>query len=177
MDDNEFKLIMQAKRDNPQALATLLQLNYAKVYRYLLKLTMDNQAAQDITQDVMERAIVHIKSFDPARAKLSTWLIAMARNKWLDEVRRQKRTETPLTKSQDWEHTADPYVELLRQDELMNALQRVKPDMRTPITMCYMLGYSYDDISNHMKIPLGTVKSRISNGLKQLKRELERNET
>jgi RNA polymerase sigma-70 factor, ECF subfamily len=53
----EQSLVLQAKLGNTQALATLLQMNYAAVLRTLVKLTMDPRTAEDATQDAMERAI------------------------------------------------------------------------------------------------------------------------
>jgi RNA polymerase sigma-70 factor, ECF subfamily len=177
-EENEQALITQAKLGSSQALATLLQANYAVVYRYLLKLTVDPQAAEDAAQDAMERAIRNFQTFDPSKAKLSTWMITIARNRWLDELRKNKWL-TPLVETDDIDssNVQDPLGEIIEQKELLQALNRMDAKARTPITMCYMLGYSYDEIAKFMKIPLGTVKSRISNGIKQLRRELGKNET
>lgn len=176
-EDNELALVDQARRGSSQALATLLQANYAIVYRFLVKLTMDSRAAEDAAQNSMERAIRSFQSFDPQKAKFSTWLITIARNCWLDDVRKNKRLQPlDMTAAGISDKTHDPYSGLIEQDDLLNALGKVDPKARTPITMCYVLGYSYDEISGYMKIPLGTVKSRISNGIKQLRKELGRYE-
>lgn len=175
--DNERSLADEAKRGSAQALATLLQMNYTVVYRYLVKLTMDARAAEDAAQDAMERAIRSFASYDPDRAKFSTWLVAIARNSWLDTVRKGKRLHPmPENMNEDAAGARDPYAELIEGDELLGALRRLDPKARTPLTMCYVLGYSYEEIAKHMKIPLGTVKSRISNTLKRLRRELGEDE-
>jgi RNA polymerase sigma-70 factor, ECF subfamily len=176
-EDNEQELVTQAKRGSAQALATLLQINYTVVYRYLVKLTMDARAAEDASQDAMERAIRSFQSFDPSKARFSTWLIAIARNRWLDEIRKNKRIQ-PMAESQPEESVkaGDQYSELIERDELLAALSKLDAKARTPVTMCYLLGYSYDEVAGAMKIPLGTVKSRISNAVRQLRKELSRNE-
>lgn len=177
-EDNERELVAQAKRGSAQALATLLQMNYAVVYRYLVKLTLNARTAEDAAQDAMERAIRNFQSFDPAKARVSTWLIAIAKNRWLDEVRKNKRIQ-PMAEdlAEDPGQTCNPYTEFIERDELLAALSKLDAKARTPVTMCYILGYSYDEIARNMKIPLGTVKSRISNAVKQLRKELVKNET
>ena len=173
IEDNELALVAQARHGDAQALATLLQMNYAVVFRFLVKLTMDARAAEDATQDAMERAVKSFQSFDPMKAKFSTWLVAIARNSWLDEVRKGKRTRPLETGRLDGEEpTNDPYAALIESDGLLRALNGMDPKARTPVTMYHVLGYSYEEIARSMRIPLGTVKSRISNGIKQLRKEL-----
>jgi RNA polymerase sigma-70 factor, ECF subfamily len=171
-DENELALLAEARRGSAQALATLLQANYAVVYRYLVKLTMDTHAAEDAAQDAMERAIRSFGAFDPQRSKFSTWLITIARNRWLDEIRKKKRIQPLADTDLDTISAPDAFAELIENDDLLKALGSLSPNARTPVTMSYVLGYSYEEIAGHMKIPLGTVKSRISNAMKQLRKEL-----
>ena len=175
-EDQELALVAQARRGSAQALATLLQANYDVLYRYLVKLTMNPGVAEDVAQDAMERAVRSFASFDPDKARFSTWLIAVARNRWLDEVRRDRRLQ-PLP-DEPWGLPApgDQYTELIQRDELLGALAQLDVRARTPITLRYLLGYSNDEIAGFLRIPLGTVKSRISNALRQLRKELNRNE-
>lgn len=175
-EDQELALVVQARRGSSQALATLLQANYDVLYRYLVKLTMSPGAAEDVAQDAMERAVRSFASFDPDKARFSTWLIAVARNRWLDELRRNRRLQPLPEAAEDTPAAQDPYSELIQRDELLNALGHLNIRARTPITMRYLLGYSNDEIAGFLKIPLGTVKSRIFNALKQLRKELDRND-
>lgn len=171
-DETEQSLLADAGRGSAQALATLLQANYAVVYRYLVKLTMNPHAAEDAAQDAMERAIRNFRSFDPAKAKFSTWLITIARNRWLDEVRKNKRVLPLIDSAKEAEQAPDAFTEIIESDDLLKALSRLDTKARTPVTMSYVLGYSYEEIAGHLHIPLGTVKSRISNAVKQLRKEM-----
>jgi RNA polymerase sigma-70 factor (ECF subfamily) len=168
----ERTLISEAKDGSAQALATLLQMNYAAVYRTLVKLTMDPRAAQDATQDAMERAIRNIRAYDPDKAKFSTWLVTIARNRWLDEVRKNRRTK-PLAEGDGVENPYDPFVEIIRNSELLSALAGMDPKARAPVSMRFLMDMSYEEIAREMRIPLGTVKSRIFNGIRQLRKELK----
>jgi RNA polymerase sigma-70 factor (ECF subfamily) len=172
--DNERALVREARLGSAQAFATLLQLNYEAVYRTLVKMTLDPRAAQDAVQDAMESAIRHFQSYDPDKARFSTWLVAVARNRWLDGIRKNRRL-IPLKSIERGEAAAaapDALAETVEKNETLSALGRLKPEVRTPIAMSYLLGYSQEEIAKEMKIPLGTVKSRIFNGLKSLRKEL-----
>lgn len=176
-EDNELELVREARRGSAQALATLLQMNYDVVYRTLVKLTMDPRAAEDAAQDAMESAIRSFQSYDPEKAKFSTWLVAIARNRWLDGIRKNRRLRSLADAESGNNKTAhDPFAEVIENDELLSALGRMEPDARAPITMSYLLGYSYEEIAREMRIPLGTVKSRIFNGIRRLRKELGRDE-
>lgn len=173
-DGQERELIVRAQGGNAQAMATLLQANYAVVFRTMVKLTLDAHAAEDATQDAMERAVRLIRTFDPAKARFSTWLVTIARNRWIDGVRKNRRLVRPVELREDvGEERKNPFDGVVEADALLRALKRLDGKTRTPVTMCYLLGYSYREIADAMKIPLGTVKSRISNGIKLLRKEIE----
>jgi RNA polymerase sigma-70 factor (ECF subfamily) len=172
-EEDERLLAFQAQRGSAQALATLLQASYTAVYRTLLKLTMDAQAAEDATQDAMERAVRRFSAYDPDKARFTTWLVAIARNRWVDSIRRDRRIR-PLadTMPKVADNANDPFTAIVESDALLSALRRLGPKARAPVAMSYLLGYTHEEIAQAMRIPLGTVKSRIFNGLRQLRKEM-----
>lgn len=170
----EQDLILSAQDDNSYALAQLLQDNYVLVLKYLIKLTLNEHDAKDLTQDVMVNAVKNIKSFDNSKASFLTWLIAIAKNLWLDSVRKKKVREKFFKKSKEnFEELSTNQVDtFIENEEVLRALKTLSDKVRIPIIMHYNLGYSYEEIAKHLKIPIGTVKSRISNGVKTLRKEL-----
>lgn len=170
----EQDLIFSAQDDNSYALAQLLQDNHIFVLKYLIKLTLNEHDAKDLTQDVMVKAIKNIKSFDNSKASFSTWLIAIAKNLWLDSVRKKNVREKFFKKSKEnfQEVSINQVDSFIENEEVLRALKTLSDKVRIPIIMQYNLGYSYEEIAKHLKIPIGTVKSRISNGVKTLRKEL-----
>ena len=75
----EQDLIFSAQNGSSYALAQLLQDNYSIVLKYLIKLTLNEHDAEDLTQDVIVKAIKNINSFDSSKASFSTWLITIAK--------------------------------------------------------------------------------------------------
>jgi RNA polymerase sigma-70 factor, ECF subfamily len=173
----EMQLVREAQNGGDYALARLLQENYAVVFRFMRKLTLDPQLAADVTQDCMERAIEKFSLFDPQKSAFSTWLITIAKNLWIEECRRSGRRRKLSEKYADfYTPTADTTTEFEQNDELSCAIKALDNKHRVPLLMKHAGGYSYEEIARALKIPLGTVKSRISNGIKILKKELENND-
>lgn len=164
--------IRLAVRGDERALARLLQANYAMLYRYMLKVTMNKALAEDLVQETMLKAIERIGSFQ-AKAKFSTWLIAIATRLYMDEMRRKGRERKWQTDEQALQ--AIRFEAAIAREEwphALDALAGLPPDVRVPILLKYYYGYAYEEIAQWLDIPLGTVKSRLHNGLNRLRKEL-----
>ena len=83
---DEAQLIKYAKKGDKEALNTLLSNNYPIFKGYVIKMTGDTNLAQDITQETLLKAIMHLHNFIP-KAKFSTWLIKIATNLFKDYLR------------------------------------------------------------------------------------------
>ena len=170
-------LMDEARRGNRQSLARLLYENYDMVFKYMIKFTMNKNIAEDIVQETMVRAIEKFELFDPGKAKFSTWLISIAQNLYLDNIRKKKREnlyveadtypdklyDLTIEHNEDWERVLD-------------ALAGLPDESRFPLVLKHYYGYSLEEIARLMSIPLGTVKSRIHNAIKNIRKELKEDE-
>jgi RNA polymerase sigma-70 factor (ECF subfamily) len=109
---------------------------------------------------------------------LEGWLSRITTNAFLDRVRKQKRRPTQaLPEDPDRVIEGSPGVEAeLAQRDLPDHLQRLladlPPDFRAPVILKDVLGYSYEEIAEHLDVPIGTVRSRIHRGRARLKEAL-----
>lgn len=178
--EQELVLINEAKNGGDFALAQLLRQHYNAVYRYLCGLTLDPQVAGDVTQDCMERVIEKLALYDPEKSAFETWVIAIAKNLWIEECRRGGRRRRLFERYAETlapeESSRSTVEEAEQKDTLLTAVRRLDPRQRVPVLMKHTGGYSYEEIAHALKIPVGTVKSRIANGIKALKKELERDD-
>lgn len=173
----EQELIVRAKNGNKEALARLLQCNYEIVFKYLIKFTLDLNTAEDITQDTMLRAIEKFDKYIQEKSKFSSWLITIAQNIYLDLIRKNKTKKKYLAEGDVLESLilkTEIYDDTWKR--ILEVLSKLNEDTRFPIILKHYYGYSYEEIAKKMKIMVGTVKSRIHNGLKVLKKEMETNE-
>lgn len=167
MDDEA--LIACARNGDAASLALLLQRHYLAVKKYLITITFSPDMAEDLTQETMIRAIQRLIQYT-GKAKFSTWLISIATNLYMDRLRRARRErkilEPPAPAPPD--HGYDP-----EWADLMQRLRSLPRDIALPIVLKHYYGYSYEEIAGLMSIPVGTVKSRIHNGIRMLRKEVE----
>lgn len=167
-------LIEEARSGNRHSLARLLHENYEMVFKYLIKFTLNKCLAEDLVQETMVRAIEKFQLFDPGKAKFSTWLVAIAQNLYLDGIRKKKREQKHIREELQLEDLYDIQKEHDEDwDRVLDALSRMPEESRIPLVLKYYHGYSLEEIARMMSIPVGTVKSRIHNAVKTVRRELE----
>lgn len=170
----EEHLIDEARNGNRHSLARLLHDNYEMVFRYLIKYTMDRNTAEELVQETMVRAIEKFELYEPGKAKFSTWLIAVAQNIFLDSLRKKKREQKYLHEELQFEDLYDIPAEHDEElERVLEALARLPAESRFPLLLKHYHGYSLEEIAAMMSIPLGTVKSRIHNAIRAVRKELE----
>jgi RNA polymerase sigma-70 factor (ECF subfamily) len=170
--EDESMLIEQAKSGDHVALSVLLQKNYAFLVKNLIKITFDPAIAEDLAQETMLRAIEKIRLYN-GQSKFSSWLITIATRLFIDHKRKEKRERL-------WQEQEGALRRMRWHYEQMNeewplaleALGKISEEIRIPIVMKHYYGYSLEEISDLLGIPIGTVKSRIHNGLKHIRREI-----
>lgn len=172
----EKDLIVAAKRGDQLAFAKLFQENYSFLVKYLIKVTMDKETSQDIAQETMVKCMEKIHLYN-GKAKFSSWLISIATNLFIDQRRRNKRQINWEIQEQSIRKTKW-HMESHNEEwnDVLAALGRLKDDVRIPIILKHYYGYSYDEIGQMMKVSPGTIKSRIHNGLQEVRKELKINE-
>ncbi|WP_088069896.1 RNA polymerase sigma factor SigY [Gottfriedia luciferensis] len=176
-DLEELEIIKYAQQGDPEAFAKLFQTHYSFLYKYVLKMTLNKQTAEDLVQDTMLKGYDNIRKYN-GQSKFSTWLMTIATRLYLDQQRKKKRewfwqkNETDeLSRSLNWQLTYKGF----EWSDVMEGFEKLKSDVRTAILLKHYYGYTNEEIGNMMGIREGTVKSRIHNGMKELRKELMQN--
>lgn len=171
---DEKELLEEARRGSRMALNRLLTDNYKIVLGYTTKMTGDASLAQDITQETMLKAVLNIKKFNPA-AKFSSWLIKISTNLYRDNLRKDKRN---VLIDKDMESGEPGPEELalsnIRYKEIMDVLQKLSYEKRAVFILKHYHGYKYEEIAEILNCPVGTVRSRLHNCIKEVIAEIER---
>ncbi len=155
-----------------------------QAYSLARRITGGAGGAEEATQDAFLSLWRGASSFDPQRATLATWLLALVRYRSIDWVRRA----TPRALLQDLTEGAAERIEaperteeqVLASDEHNRALRLVAelpPEQREVIDLAYFGGLSHTEIAARVGIPLGTVKGRVRLGLLKLRHAAEREAT
>lgn len=164
---NEANLIARAKEGDRYAFEILIGNNFSVLKGYVLKLTCNKDLTEDIIQETLLSAVIHIDSFTP-NAKFSTWLIKIATNKYRDYLRKNKETEILLDVLPSSYSLEDEIIKKENLEEVLRILKDMPNDKRIVFILKHYYGYSYEEISDIVNCPIGTVRSRLHYGIKEI---------
>ncbi|MFO7571813.1 MAG: sigma-70 family RNA polymerase sigma factor [Gaiellaceae bacterium] len=146
------------------------------VYAFALRHTRDPGLAEECTQDAFVVLWRRADAFDPARAKLTTWLLVVTRNKAIELLRARSRRPVAVD-DVDYESiledTGPGPSEVAEESDLSQrvaeALAELPAEQREVVSLAYFDGLTHDEIARVIGIPLGTVKGRMRLALERLR--------
>lgn len=167
-----------AERDE-RALAALYDATFTRMFGLVQRIVRNAALAEEVVEDAYFQVWRQAVRFDPARGKALAWLLAMARSRAIDALRREARFEHDVLDEVDASRDvgcAGPCDDLLdiarRHADLHQALMRLGAQPRQLVSMSFFRGLSHEEIATHMELPLGTVKSQIRRALLALREVL-----
>lgn len=171
----DFDLVQRAvhKRDQ-QAYAELMDRYKDSIYFMLLKMVNDADDADDLTIEAFGKAFNRLHQYTPNFA-FSTWLFKIATNNCIDFIRKKKKNVLSLDNRYNNDdgdslmielksNTRNPEQEAIREQKIKimrEVVTRLKPRYKELVEMRYFKEMSYDEISQELDLPLGTVKAQL----------------
>jgi len=169
----EEALLARTGRRDAEAFERLFDRYSAAVYSLALKMLRDPQAAEEITQEVFIAIWRGAGDFDPQRGSARAWILSLAHHKSVDAVRRHRlRVTEPIAETITADADADVAGEAMRGVEsarIRKALETLSDGQREAIVFAYYGGYTQQEIAERLRLPLGTVKTRIRDGMLRLR--------
>jgi RNA polymerase sigma-70 factor (ECF subfamily) len=170
-----ISLLRRLQLGDEDALIDLHERFATVVYSVTYRVLGNQQDAEEATQDVFLRLWDKAEQFDMERGSFSAWLLTIARRVAIDRLRKRKRLDPPPNsvsmdeKPHLWETTLvkDDLSDLQR--TLLSTLNELPEDQQKAIYLAYFYGMSHRDIAEHLKKPLGTIKSHIRLGMQKLR--------
>jgi len=169
-------LIHLIARKHADALGELYDRYNRLVFSLALYMVGDQAAAEEITQDAFTRIWEQAATYKPEQAKVKTWLVTIARNRTIDELRR-RRARPSLVLIEEGLHASEDNLEdavdgRVQNARVRDALDELPPEQREVLVMAYFGGYSQSQISATLSLPLGTVKTRIRLAMQKMRQNL-----
>lgn len=143
-----------------------------KLLRYANTLSRDDSKSADIVQNTLIKAFVNLNSFNPDK-KFSTWIFRIAHNEAIDELRKNKR-ELPMLEDMDFDSGEDlqeDFSQKETKERVKKCLAQMPLIYSEPLELFFLEEKSYEEISDILRLPIGTVGTRI-NRAKHLMRKL-----
>jgi RNA polymerase sigma-70 factor, ECF subfamily len=161
------------------ALSSLYDSTSPSVYGLVRRMLGDDGAAEEATLDTYLQVWRRAKQFDPARGAASSWILAIARHLAIDRLRSggARRREEPLDAAFELAASGDGPPDATARGEqrrrVLAALERLSPEQREAIAVAFFSGLSHSEVAERLRVPLGTVKTRIRTGMMKLREHLE----
>lgn len=172
------RLIGRIAQKDRRAFEQLYQLTAPKLLGTALRILRDRGWAEDIVQDSYLKVWHKAEQFDAGRSSPITWLVSVARNSAIDELRKHPAGRTTTGEELDemagMQATAHDHLENQREVHQLNrCIAQLEKDRQDMVRLAYLNGWSRDELASHFDQPLNTVKTWLHRALKQIKRCLE----
>jgi RNA polymerase sigma-70 factor (ECF subfamily) len=176
------ELIERCLDGDQDAWETIVKLYWRKVFNVAYKFVGRHDLAEDLTQDVFLKLYKSLDTFD-RRANFQTWLISVSRNLCIDHYRSVRKERELVNRDVDASelsavsHDTAADTRLEQRDRvvlLRHALDRLAPTLRTAVMLRDIQELSYQEIADQLRLPEGTVKSRINRGRTELARQIQK---
>jgi RNA polymerase sigma-70 factor (ECF subfamily) len=185
------RLVRQCIAGDQQAWQQLVSGQHRRIYGICYRFTGSATDAEDLTQDVFLKLYRNLGSFDTQKGSFQTWITTLARNLLVDHFRRTRldrasdSLDASLTSDEDGATLADRLADPRPSQEahasglelkarIQQALAQLSPELREAVVFRDLEDMDYKEIAQVLRIPEGTVKSRISRGRGELARLLQR---
>lgn len=175
-DDDD--LLVRIAAGDREAFATLFAKFAPRIKSYLLRLGAPGAVAEDLAQDAMVILWRRAATFDPKKAKASTWVYVIARNAWIDRLRREKvqlayRETADVSEASREEAPDDAVARDQEEARIAAALESLPEDQRRVVRLAFFEDHPHSEIAERLSLPLGTVKSRMRLALAKLRIQWE----
>jgi RNA polymerase sigma factor (sigma-70 family) len=178
------ELVRRCRAGDGSAWEEIVQTYSRRVYNLAYRFTSRTDSAEDLTQDVFIRVYRSLEQYDAKQGDLQNWLMRLARNLIIDDYRKRQRAPQDQAADDLEDHkyhlrSADSSVqrEMERRElgaQVQSGIDKLSPDLRTCVILRDIEELSYQEIVDLLKIPEGTVKSRINRGRIELAKILRR---
>lgn len=169
--DEEISTLIRAiaSHGDREAFSKLFRHFAPRLKAYVMRSGADAASAEEVAQEAMVQVWRRAATFDPARAAGTSWIFAIARNKRIDLVRRERRPEIELEDEETAPAADADYDAEENRRALGRAFKNLPPEQSEMLRKAYLEDKSHSDIAAETGLPLGTVKSRVRLGLSRMR--------
>lgn len=179
----DLDLIEKIRQGDQSALDLLYKRYSSPVYSLIWKILQNSEEAEDVALDVFWQVWRQADRYDPSRGAPPAWIFTLARSRAIDRLRSRSRREDRTISIDDPNIHFDPLDENASPDQVVSfrqnrdavraAMEKLSVVQREAVELAFLKGMTHVEISEKLGQPLGTVKTRIRQGLIRLRRHLD----
>jgi len=169
-------LKMVGRSQDRQAFSLLFNRLAPRLKNYIMKLGATPEAADEVVQETFVKIWRKAEKFDQKKASASTWIFTIARNLRVDRIRKETRPtldpNEPLLKPNEEPTPLQVLEGSAVTEQVSKSIKKLSSDQQQVIRLSFIEGLSHQEISTRLKLPLGTVKSRLRLSFEKLRLQL-----
>ncbi|MCL4808167.1 MAG: sigma-70 family RNA polymerase sigma factor [Thermoanaerobaculia bacterium] len=180
---DDLELVERIRQGEQAALDLLYKRYSSPVYSLVWKILQHTEEAEDVALDVFWQVWRQADRYDPARGAPPAWIFTLARSRAIDRLRARNRREDRTISIDDPAVHVDPLDENAAPDQIVSfrqsrdavraAMTKLSPVQREAVELAFLKGLTHVEIAERLGQPLGTVKTRIRQGLIRLRKHLD----
>ena len=188
MTEADAEIIEQARRGDSLAWEKLVVRHTKRIYNLCFRFVGRVDQAEDLAQDIFIKVFRNLNNYNAESGQFVTWMMSVGRNLLIDHYRQRKddRMTVSVTAQEDDElsildtlpaHQPSAHAEMEREERavmLRRALDRLPPQLKEAVILRDLEELSYEEIEEILKVPEGTVKSRINRGRVELAKSFQK---
>jgi RNA polymerase sigma-70 factor, ECF subfamily len=169
------EMLGRTARGDHAAFGTLYDAMKSPVFGTVLRVVRDPAQSEEVTQEAFIDVWRHAARFDPEVGSARTWIMTMAHRRAVDRVRRAEasgerdhRAATRAT-TREYDDVIESVERTLEAERVRRCLEDLTDLQRESVTLAYYDGYTYPEVAQRLNSPLGTIKTRMRDGLVRLR--------
>jgi len=161
-----------------RAFAQLYDLMASRVLGLTRRVLRDHAQSEEVTQEIFLEVWQNAPRFDAGKGSAVTWIMTMTHRRAVDRVRAAQSSRDRDTKvgirdyQSEYDHVAETVEVKLESERVKQALERLTELQRQAVTLAYFGGLSHSEVAELLHIPVGTIKTRLRDGMIRLRDEL-----
>lgn len=174
--DRDNTLIVRVAAGDSDAFAEFYDRWSGRLLALIVRILVDRAQSEEVLQEVFLEIWRSAASFSPERGSARAWAVTMARRRAVDRVRSSQAARDREEQWRDYMPDVDLTVQAVEDslagEDVRRALDAVGEPQRSTLVMAYFTGLTHTEIARRTGVPLGTVKTRIRNGIARLRKEM-----
>jgi RNA polymerase sigma-70 factor (ECF subfamily) len=172
------RLLELTAEGNREAFGELYSKLSARVHGMVRRVLRDPAQSEEVTQDIFIEVWEQAKRYTPSKGGAATWIMTIAHRRAVDRVRSSQASHDRDTRigirdfEEGYDNVLDTVQTHIESEKVKTAMERLTELQRQAVTLAYYSGFTQSEVSTMLNVPVGTVKTRLRDGMIRLRDEL-----